>query len=278
MASRSTRELRTGCRRGNVSALDALLYHCADGMYAMALSAVDDERQAQEVVRAAWRRLLRALQAFRFERDPVRRLWRIAEHVLAEQVGREAARAARRAVSGDDGEVGLKEVRLPREVLEELSDRSAESAEAIRARWKVRRTALRGGLIALVVIAVGVWTAVFYQRARASHDLAQLQYECLRQRVIRQELPTVMRELSFHLDDPTGANRQAAADCERVMLVLEEIANSPTLRQVNHLRYIRQRVDKHDLADFVRSLEEPFPQMADTLPRVALALEEVQNL
>ena len=62
------------------------------------------------------------------------------------------------------------------------------------------------------------------------------------------------------------------------MLVLEEIANSESLAQVNGLRYVRERVARHHLADFVRSLEETFPEMSDTLPRVALALEEVQNL
>jgi len=41
---------------------------------------------------------------------------------------------------------------------------------------------------------------------------------------------------------------------------------------------VRERVRRHHLADFVRSLEESFPDMSDRLPRVALALEEVQNL
>jgi hypothetical protein len=60
--------------------------------------------------------------------------------------------------------------------------------------------------------------------------------------------------------------------------VLEEIANSETLEQVNHLRYVRQRVTRHDLPDFVRSQEETFPEISDELTRVALVLEEVENL
>lgn len=278
IASRNTRELRMGCRRGNVPALDALLYQCADGMYAMALSAVPDEEAAQEVVREVWRRLLSALQGPRFGRDPVQRLWRITERVLAERVGAAEARAARRAVTAEDGSVGLEGVRLPREVLEELSGASEAAAGAIGARWRMRRHIMRGGIAALFLVAVAVWAAVLVQRARASHDLEQLQYECLRQRIIRQDLATAMRVVSFQLDDPTGADREAAADCERVLLILEEIANNESLRQVHNLRYIRQRVRKHDLPGFVRSLEETFPEMGHSLPRVALALEEVQNL
>lgn len=278
MASSSTVELRTGVRRGVVSALDALLYQCADGMYAMALTALPDEAAAQEVVRETWRRMLGALQGARFERDPAQRLWRIAEDVLAERLDRATAQAARRTVTREDGTLGLEGVRLSREVLEELSALSEEHAETIRARWLTRRWALRGALAALLLIAIAIWVAVFFQRSRFTGDLAALKYECLRERIARQELVSVMREAAFQLDDPTGADKETAADCERVLLVLEEISNSPSLREVSGLRYVRQRVVQHGLAEFVRSLEDTFPQMADSLPRVALALEEVENL
>ncbi|NLO05855.1 MAG: hypothetical protein GX131_08520 [candidate division WS1 bacterium] len=278
MPSSTTRELRSGCRRGNVSALDALLYHCADGVYAVALAAVEDEEQAQQTVRQVWLRLLKALKSLRFDADPARRLWRITERVVAEQVGREAARRARLSVTGEDGSVGLEGVRLPREVIEELSELTHGEAEAIRNRYRARRNAFRGFLASLLLTTVGVWVAVFMQRARVTEDIAQLKYECLRERIIRQELPAAIREVGFQLDYATEADREMAADCERVQLVLEEIANAQSLRQVNYLRYIRQRVTRHELADFVRSLEETFPEMSDTLPRVALALEEVESL
>lgn len=278
MAAANTRELRTGVRRGHQSALDALLYRCADGVYAIALSALPDEAAAEEVTREAWLRMLWALRAARFDADPARRMWRITEQVLAERVGRAEARAARRAATGEDGVVGLEGVRLPREVIEELAALSEQHAEGIRARWRTRRDVFRGSIVALFLVALGIWGAVFYQRARVTEDLAALKYECLRDRIIRQELLASVREMAFQLDDPTGADREAAADCERVMLVLEEIANSESLDQVNGLRYVRERVARHDLAEFVRSLEETFPEMTDTLPRVALALEEVQNL
>jgi hypothetical protein len=87
-----------------------------------------------------------------------------------------------------------------------------------------------------------------------------------------------MRELTFQLDDPTGADKETAADCERVLLVLEEIVNAETLAQVNDLRFVRQRVERHNLPDFVRSQKETFPEMTETLTRVALAMEEVENL
>jgi len=278
MAATGTRELRTGLRRGHQPALDALLYQCADGMYAIALSGLPDEAAAQEVVREAWLRMLWALRGARFDADPARRMWRISEQVLAERLGRRPARAARRAATGEDGSVGLEGVRLPRALLEELAELSEEHAEGIRGRWRLRRDVFRGAVVALFLVAVGVWAAVFYQRSRVTGDLAALQYQCLRERVIRQELLTTMRDVTFQLDDPTGADQQTAADCERVMLVLEEIANSESLAQVNGLRYVRERVRRHHLADFVRSLEESFPDMSDRLPRVALALEEVQNL
>jgi len=278
MASSTTRELRTGCRRGNVSALDALLYHCADGVYAMALTAVDDEAAAQAVVREVWRRLLTALRAPRFDADPAERLWRISERTLAQQVGRNAARKARRTVTEDDGSVGLEGVGVPRPILEELSDLSHAEAGAIRDRWRVRRNVFRTAIAALLLIAIGVWGAVFYQRSLATDNLAELQYDCLHHRIVRQELPMAVREIIFQLDDPTGADKETAADCERVLLVLEEIANAETLDQVNHLRYVRQRVSRHALPDFVRTQEETFPEMSGELTRVALALEEVENL
>lgn len=278
MASTGTRELRTGCRRGNPSALDALLYRCADGVYAMALTAVDDEAAAQQVVREVWRSLLSALKAPRFNADPADRVWRITERVLAQRVGRDAARRARRAATSEDGSIGLEGVRLPPPILDELTELSQEHARHIRARWKLRRNVFRGTLLALLLTAVAVWGAVFYQRSRRTEGLAELRYECLRQRIVRQELPVAIREVTFQLDDPTGADKETAADCERVLLVLEEIANSDTLRQVNHLRYVRQRVTRHNLPDFVRSQKETFPEMAPALTRVALALEEVENL
>ncbi|MGI5819839.1 MAG: hypothetical protein ACOX9R_17285 [Armatimonadota bacterium] len=278
MAATTTRELRTGCRRGNASALDALLYHCADGVYAMALTAVDDEAEAQQIVREVWRALLSALKAPRFNADPADRLWRVTERVLAQRVGRREARRARRAATSEDGTVGLEGVRLPRPLLDELSELSAQEAGGIRARWKVRRTAFRGGLVALALVAVGIWGAVFYQHARRSSDIAELKYECLRERIIRQELPVAIREIAFQLDDPTGADKETAADCERVLLVLEEISNSESLRQVNHLRYVRERVTRHNLPDFLRAQEETFPEMSLALARLALALEEVENL
>ncbi len=278
MAASGMRELRTGVRRGHQSALDALLYQCADGMYSIALSALPDEAEAQEVVREAWLRMLWALRGARFDADPARRMWRITEQVLAERLGRRAARAARRAATQADGTVGLEGVRVPRTLLEELAALSEQHAEAIRARWRTRRDVFRGSIVALFLVAVGVWVAVFYQRSRATEDLAALQYQCLRERIIRQELLTTMRDITFQLDDPTGADKETAADCERVMLALEEIVNSESLGQVNGLRYVRERVIRRHLADFVRSLEDTFPEMSDTLPRVALALEEVQNL
>ncbi|HCA47514.1 MAG TPA: hypothetical protein DEP45_09220 [Armatimonadetes bacterium] len=278
MASSTMNELRTGCRRGNVSALDALLYHCADAVYAMALTAVDDEATAQAIVREVWRRQLAVLKGLRFEADPAQQLWRLAERTLAERVGREEAHRARRAVMADDGAIGIEGISLPRAVLEELSALTHAEADAIRDRWRVRRTALRAGIAGLVVIALGVWAAVFYQRAQTTGSIAELQYECLRARIARQELPVVMREIIFQLDDPTGADKETAADCERVLLVLEEIGNAETLAQVNGLRYVRERVTRHGLPEFVRSQEETFPEMTGELMRVALVLEEVENL
>jgi len=63
-----------------------------------------------------------------------------------------------------------------------------------------------------------------------------------------------------------------------VLLVLEEIGNAETLAQVNGLRYVRERVTRHGLPEFVRSQEETFPEMTGELMRVALVLEEVENL
>ncbi|HUS80778.1 MAG TPA: hypothetical protein VM283_05880 [Armatimonadota bacterium] len=278
MASSPRSQLRTGCRRGDPAALDALLYGTADEVYALALTAMADEEQAQECLRETWRRLLAALCRPLFNKYPQERVRRIAWRVVAERVGGHEAAAARRAVTGDNGTMGLDGVHAPEGVLEELSALSAEFAPGLRLRRRRRKQLLRGSIVGLFVIAVGVWSAVFYQRSAQSHDLAKLQYRCLRQRVIEQDLAATTRIAASQLEDPSGADRGAAADCERIILVFEEIANNDRLDTVSGLRYIRQRVARDELADFVRSLPRDSTEMQRGLPRVALALEEVQNL
>ncbi len=273
-----SQELRTGCRRGDVAALDALLYGCADGLYAMALTAMSDEQAAQECVRETWRRMLSALQRRRFDRSPRGQARRIMFGVLAERVGVEAARASERTALREDGTLGLDNVQLPESVLEELSGLSGERAPAIRAAWHNRRHLFRGMVAALVIVAGLVWAGVFIQRSQRSHGLAQLKYECLRQRVIEQDLASAMREATSRLEDPTGADHALAADCERVTLVLEEVANSESLADLSGLRFVRQRIIKHQLADFLRALAAEDDQLRRPLQRVALVLEEVQNL
>jgi len=271
-------ELRTGCRRGDSAALDALLYGSADGLYAMALTVMPDEQAAQDCVREAWRRVLSALQRWRFDKSPQYRARRIMFQVLAERAGAEAARAAQQAAVHEDGALGLDGVRVPESILEQLSQLSAEHTPAIRARWRSRRRSFRRAFVALIIVAGLVWTGVFVQRVRQSRGLAQLKYECLRRRVIEQNLASAIREASDRLEDRTGADRVTAANCERATLVLEEVANSESLADLNGLRFVRQRILKHQLADFVRSLADEDDQLARPLRRVALVLEEVQNL
>jgi hypothetical protein len=271
-------ELRTGCRRGDQAALDALLYGCADGIYAMALTVVPDEQAAQECVREAWRRMLSALQRWRFDGSPQRCARRIMLQVLAERVGAQAARSAEAAALRDDGSLGLDGVRLPEAVLQDLSSLSARQRPAIRASRLGRRHLFRAALAALVVTTALVWVAVLVQHARQSQGLAQLKFECLRRRVIKQGLPSAMREAAARLEDPTGADRVLAANCERVTLVLEEVANSESLAQLSGLRFARRRIAEHQLADFVRELADQEDGLSAAMQRVALALEEVQNL
>ena len=241
----------------------------------MALTAVSDEDAAQECVRETWGRMLSALQRRRFDRSPQGQARRIMFSVLAERVGVEAARASERTALREDGTLGLDNVQLPESVLEELSGLSGERAPAIRTAWRSRRHLFRGMVAALVIVAGLVWAGVFIQRA---HGLAQLKYECLRQRVIEQDLASAMREAASRLEDPTGADHALAADCERVTLVLEEIANSESLADLSGLRFVRQRIIKHQLADFLRALAAEDDQLRRPLQRVALVLEEVQNL
>ena len=234
--------LRTGCRRGEKAALDALLYGAADGLYALALAAVSDEEQAGECLRETWRRVLAALSGLRFGANPRESVWRIGCRVVAERVGGPRAKAAERIVRGDDGAAGLAGVTAPEDLLEELSALSEHHTPVLWAQWRGRRHLFRGGLVALFVIAVAVWSAVFYQRSLESSDLADLQYRCLRQRVIQHDLAATVRVAAGGLEDPGDADREAAANCERIILVFEEIANSEGLDGVHRLRYIRQRV------------------------------------
>ncbi len=270
--------LRTGCRRGEQAALDALLYGSADAVYSLALAAVSDEAEAQECLRETWRRVLEALGRPRFEQDPSQRVWRVAQRVVAERVGVAAAEAARNSITRPDGTVGLEGVRPPEELLQELSALSAQHAPLLQLRWRQRRHAYRVGLVVLFVTAVAVWGAVFYQRAQRSHSIADLQYRCLRQRVIEQDLADGMRIAAEQLEDPEDTDRAAAANCERIILVLEEIANNERLDQVARLRYIRQRVTRDQLAEFARTLPRDSAELQKILPRVALVLEEVENL
>ncbi len=271
-------QLYTGCRRGDPAALDALLYGCADEVYALALTAMYDEAEAHECLRETWRRLLRSLGRLRFNKVPQDRVRRIAYRVVAERVGGPAARAARRAVTRPDGTMGLEGVRPPEPLLKELSLLTAERAPALRKHAIRRRHLFRGVLVGLFVVTIGVWSAVFYQRSRKNNDLAHLQYRCLRQRVIEQELATAVRVASGQLEDPTGADREASTNCERIVLVFEEIANNERLETVSGLRYIRQRVIKNQLAEFARSMPRDSEELRRNMPRVTLALEEVQNL
>lgn len=278
MAGGGRPRLRTGCRRGEQAALDALLYGSADGVYALALAAMSDEGQAQECLRETWRRLLEALHGLRFDPDPRERVWRIAYRVVAERVGGPAALAARRSVRREDGTLGLEGVRPPDALLQELSTLAAEHAPLLQTRWRRRRQLFRTGLVALFVAAVMVWSAVFYQRSQRSQNLAELQYRCLRQRVIEHELVGTVRVAASQLEDPADADREAAANCERIILVFEEIANNERLDTVNRLRYIRQRVVRDQLADFARALPRDSGELQKGLPRVTLVLEEVENL
>ncbi|MCD6360475.1 MAG: hypothetical protein J7M38_06360 [Armatimonadetes bacterium] len=278
MGQDSRPRLRTGCRRGEKAALDALLYGTADGLYAMSLAAMADEHQAQDCLRETWRRLLAELGGLRFPRNPRERLWRIAERVAAERVGGARVRDARRSVQGPDGTPGLDGVQAPEELLEELSALSDRQAPLLQAHWYGRRRLFRIGIAALFVLAVGVWTAVFYQRMYTSHDLAELQYRCLRERIVQQDLAAAVRVAAEQLEAPSDADREAASNCERIILVFEEIANNEHLDSVGRLRYIKQRVVRDQLADFVRSLPRDSRELQKSLPRVALALEEVENL
>ena len=113
MAASARTQLYTGCRRGDPAALDALLYGCADEVYALALTAMCDEAEARECLRETWRRLLRSLGRLRFNKVPQDRVRRIGYRVVAERVGGPAAWAARPAVTRPDGTLGLEGVRAP---------------------------------------------------------------------------------------------------------------------------------------------------------------------
>ncbi len=277
MAPGTHTELRTGCRRGNTAALDALLYGCADDVYSLALAAMSDEQQAEECLRETWRRLLRALARLRFG-VPHHEVRRIAYRVVAERVGGRAARAARLAVTGSDGTMRLAGVQTPEEVLRELAALSAERAPTLQTHRRRRRLMLTGTVVTLFVITVGVWSAVLYQRSQQSGDLARLQYRCLRQRVIEHELAGAMRVAAGQLEDPMGEDREVAANCERIILVLEEIGNNDRLVTVSGLRYIKQRIARNQLADVSRSLPRDSAELQRSLPRITLALDEVGNL
>ncbi len=278
MAPGTHTELRTGCRRGNTAALDALLYGCADDVYSLALAAMSDEQQAEECLRETWRRLLRALARLRFGAVPHHEVRRIAYRVVAERVGGPAARAARLAVTGSDGTMRLAGVQTPEEVLSELAALSAERAPTLQTHRRRRRLMLTGTVVTLFVITVGVWSAVLYQRSQQSGDLARLQYRCLRQRVIEHELAGAMRVAAGQLEDPMGEDREVAANCERIILVLEEIGNNDRLVTVSGLRYIKQRIARNQLADVSRSLPRDSAELQRSLPRITLALDEVGNL
>ena len=244
----------------------------------MALTVMADEQSAQDCVREAWRRTLVSLHRWRFDRNPHDQARRSMFQVLAGHAGVDAARAAERAVLREDGALGLDELRLSESFLEELSELAHQEAASIQATRRARRHVYHGAVTALVIVTALVWTAVFVQRARRSNSLVQLKYECLRTRVVEQNLVSAMRDAAARLEDPADADRVTAANCERVTLVLQEVANSDSLADLSGLRFIRQRTLKHQLADFVRSLSDEDDELRLPLRRVAQALEEVENL
>jgi len=263
--------------QGDAEALRALLYNVADDLYAAALAASADEATAMDLAQAAWRRWLENVGRWRCRSDLVGWLRLALWDEIATRAQPELAEVALALWQSEpEKPVGL----APTVLVERLEQDLAAALPSIRRRASVRRKFFWGTMVfitglvaALVLIGVEIAAQV------ATSQTRQVAWETLQARVQEAHLDWNLRDVLFDLADPQGTDRFAAQVISQAVLVLEEIAESPSRPGRQSLNYIRERLAGGELLQRLRELAVESPGHEHrTLMQATLALEEAQSL
>jgi len=267
------------CRAGDAEALVAFVYQISDELYAAARQVTGNDRQASEVVSQTWDQLLQALKRWRFGGHLHARTFHILQRILTSTVGPGVAQQAVDSVQSASVATAEAGVVAPEELVAELVDETQKQApniaRAARARRRRTRVALAAsGLLAAAIISVGV--GLYGQLLQANSP--QVRFECLQQRISEDHLVAALRDASAQLAYAEGGEELQAQAYHRTGLVLEEIINAAGLADLNHLYYIKQRIDSEELTEAIRAAawDSSGPTRQD-LMHIALVLEEVEN-
>lgn len=263
-------------RRGSPDALRALLHRGADQWYTAALMVCGDEQSAAEAVARTWRSLLDKLAGWRLGGGLRRRAESFLVHELSACASyHEADRAVQRSRQMADEEL----IALPAERADELlaciadaSDRIA-AAHAVRARlFRIAHLAL--GVVVMGFISVAVWSVALGNQV----SVTQVSWECLRQRIVAQDLPGVVADVTSEFSIAEDQSPTSAQALQQAGLILEEIANADQAGSPATMHRIGQRSRAEGLAAEVQVVAQRLPQqMRSELMRAALVLEEVEN-
>ena len=273
---RVQRALYFRCRRGEPEALAALLYSLVDRLYTAASYVVPDETTAVTTVAEAWHDLVALLQGPFVGGHVRRRAFRLLRLRLAAHAGAKQVRKAcrRAATEADEGLLSF-----PTRDLAVLLDAIPAHAAQIAALTRTRKLRVRQGALSLggfVVLVVGynLWL-----RGTTRNSAAETKLVCLRERVVRQDLVTALRDCADELPDPEGADRYEAHLLRQVGLVLEELVNAQGSRGGPVLGYLARRVRQENLG---RNLADLMAEREGLdrreLAQAQLVLEEVESL
>ncbi len=273
----ATRTLERRSYRGDPEALRALLYGVADGLWAAALAASENEAGAEVLAEAAWLRWLENLGKWRSRADLVGWLRLALWDEIALRADPALGELALALWEGDEeGGVGA----APAALVERLEQDLAEALPTVQRRARARRRMVWGAFL----LACGVLAALSFGAVSMALHVSDLQarhvaWESLQQRVRTRHLDWAVRDLLFDLADPQGADKAAAQTLSQVVLVLEEIAESGARPGTQSLVYIRSRLEEGALVAQVRdmALDSP-PAAAPLLRQTALVLEEAKTL
>jgi len=267
------------CRAGDVDVLRTAAYQLSDELYTTALAVLEDDSSAQSAVIETWRRVLGALQRWRFAGGLRGRALNMLGRVLSQMVdppqAEQIAEILERAKAGSSEAYAAPDELVT--ALIRLSDRMAPLiAEARQRRKRGRRLAVAAGLVAIGVL-IGLSVA-FYNRALIARN-PQLQFETLQQRIVAAQLRMVVQQAEMELVDPLGAQVSVRDGYQRIGLVLEEIINAANLRQANRLRFVKDRIASQQLIQLARQAAyQSSGRQRERLMMVVLVLEEAANL
>ncbi|MEI6500441.1 MAG: hypothetical protein WCP21_05360, partial [Armatimonadota bacterium] len=270
------RTLYHRCRRGEPEALATLLYRQVDRLYTAASYVTPDETAALTAVVLAWEDLLALLvrpYVGGYLQDKSFKL--LGKHLLDYADRRTVRRALRNAER--ESEEGL--LTLPEEQLRPLVDLIPSYASQIAANYHGRSVVRRRSIWVAGLVALLFCLGLIWQTQAAQSPAADLQLECLQQRIERGGLIDALRDTLLELPDAAGADQPQARALQHASLVLEELSNAPSWRGSPGLPYVVARVQEERLAETLAEIAQGYEGDArSSLVKTQLVLEEVQNL